>query len=85
MKNRNPNKDRQAPLLSRFGRYLTRRRKDYELTIRGLAARAGMPHSTVYQIEHARQDPHLSELMLLAEAFDEPLVEFLVAFLYQAR
>ena len=70
-------------LLSRFGNYLTQRREADNLTLRTVADRARMPHSSVYQIEQSNKDPHLSELVKLARAFSESAGQFLGPFLQE--
>jgi ribosome-binding protein aMBF1 (putative translation factor) len=67
----------QPDLLGRFGPYLMLRRKRKNLSIRGFAKRAGVPHTNVYQFERLRKDPRLTELAQLAQAFREPLAKFL--------
>ena len=64
-------------LLGRFGRYLTERREQEQLTIREFALRAQMPHSNIFQLENLRKNPRLTELEALAKAFNEPLGDFL--------
>ena len=67
--------------LRRFSKYLTERREHDNLTLRVIGERAHIPHSSVYQIEQSNKDPRLSELMKLAQAFNESVHQFLVPFL----
>lgn len=70
-----------AALLGTFGRYVDYRRQQENLTIRQLAARAGMAHSNVFEFVQLKKDPRLSELLKFARAFNQPLAEFLRPFL----
>ena len=70
-----------SDLLRHFSKYLTVRRQQLDLPLRTIAERAGMAHSSVHQMEHSTHDPHLSELLKLAQAFNEPLQQFLAPFL----
>lgn len=63
-------------LLGRFASYLSERRKKQKLTLRELAKRARVPHTNLFQFETLRKNPRLTELALLAKAFDEPLSQF---------
>jgi transcriptional regulator with XRE-family HTH domain len=64
-------------LLGRFGPYLEQRRKQENLTLRGLARLARCAHTNLYQFEQEGKNPRLTELAALAEAFREPLDKFL--------
>lgn len=68
-------------LLQRFAKYLTQRRDHDNLTLRVIAERAHIPHSSIYQIEQCNKDPRMSELARLAQAYNESLRQFLVPFL----
>jgi transcriptional regulator with XRE-family HTH domain len=69
--------------LARFGHYLRDRREAANLTFRLLGGRARIAHSNIYQIEQSKKDPHLGEIMKLAQAFNEPLRQFLAPFLQE--
>lgn len=64
-------------LLDRFGLYLSRRRKAKNMSIREFARFVGAPHTNCYQLEVLRKDPRLTELQMLAKAFNETLSKFL--------
>lgn len=64
-------------LLGRFGDYLNQRVDEEHLTIRALAERAQMPHSNIHQMLQLRKNPRLTELEMLAKAFNQPLSDFL--------
>jgi len=51
-----------------IGEEIRRRRKERELTIEQLAARAGMAPSAISQIETGRRSPHSASVIKLAEA-----------------
>jgi|SRR5262252_308060 len=72
-----PRKPGGQDLLGRFGIYLSRRRKETNLSLRQFARSAGMAHTNLFQMEELRKNPRLTELARLAKAFREPLTEFL--------
>jgi ribosome-binding protein aMBF1 (putative translation factor) len=76
-KRRQPRKPENQDLLDRFGPYLAQRREAEQLTLREFARKARMPHVNVFQMEHLRKNPRLTELARLAKAFNEPLAKFL--------
>lgn len=65
-------------LLGRFGRYLNERREQENLSLREFALRAQMPYTNIFQLENLRKNPRLTELELLAKAFNQPLRDFLM-------
>jgi transcriptional regulator with XRE-family HTH domain len=66
-----------ALIVKKFGKYLRTRRESKSWTLRQLAHRCRMPHTSLYQIERGITDPPLSRLQVLAGAFGEDLVSFL--------
>jgi transcriptional regulator with XRE-family HTH domain len=70
-------RDEPAPVVKRFGNYLYRRRRRSHLTLRALAKRAQMPHTSIYQFENRGKNPRLDELVALSNAFNERLTKFL--------
>jgi ribosome-binding protein aMBF1 (putative translation factor) len=70
-------KTKAAIVVARFGRYITRRRKKKGWAIRELARRAKTAHTNIFQFERQGKNPRLSELVALAQAFDQPLLKFL--------
>jgi transcriptional regulator with XRE-family HTH domain len=64
-------------LLERFSRYLSLRRRRSGMSLRQLAVACEMPFTNVFQYERNGKNPRLTELNRIAQAFNEPLVEFL--------
>ena len=77
LKEKEQRKKEVARLLKRLGTYLRSRREREDLTFRAFAARAQIAHSNIYLIEQSKKDPHLSELVKLAQAFNQSLRDFL--------
>lgn len=72
-----PRKAGGQDLLSRFAIHLTKRRKEEQLSLRGLAERAEIPFTNIFQYESLGKNPRLTELAQLAKALGEPLGKFL--------
>lgn len=72
-----------AALLKRFGKYLRQRREQENLSFREFAERARMAHSNIFVIEESKKDPHLSELVKMAQAFGLTLRQFLAPLLLE--
>lgn len=77
LRKKRPRKPGGQDLLDRFGIYLNRRRKEKKMSIREFARAAGMAHTNLFQMEELRKNPRLTELVILAKAFGEPLPKFL--------
>lgn len=62
----------------RFARIVRERRKRTGLSLRDLARKAKMPHTTLHGIERGITDPTLSTMTALARAFGEPVTSLLL-------
>lgn len=65
------------PENSAIGLKIRKRRLDYSLSLRDLAARTGLTASFISQIERGVTNPSLNSLRKVAEALDVPLLFFL--------
>ncbi|MGW1433384.1 helix-turn-helix domain-containing protein [Streptomyces sp. NPDC002431] len=61
----------------RLGARIRERRMWCNLTQEGLAHLAGISRDTVQRIEHATNNPRLSDLLRIARALDTPLADLL--------
>ncbi|MFF2009193.1 helix-turn-helix domain-containing protein [Streptomyces sp. NPDC058195] len=61
----------------RLGDRIRTRRMWCNLTQEKLADRAGISRDTVQRIEHATNNPRLSDLLRIARALDTPLADLL--------
>ncbi len=53
-----------------WGQFVAQKRHAHGMTLRELAAAAHLAHPRIWETENSRRNPRLTELFLLASAFD---------------